>query len=68
MTREELEKALNFVCEERDALQKQNEYIMKQLDLAREETDVLKSEIISLYNTMTSLETIKLKESDIEEI
>lgn len=69
MTRDELEKSLKFVCEERERLQKENEYLLNQLDLAREESDVLKSEIINLYHTMTSLETIGMKETEeIEEL
>lgn len=69
MTRDELEKSLKFVCEERERLQKENEYLLNQLDLAREESDVLKSEIIKLFHTMTSLETIHIKETEeIEEL
>ena len=61
MTREELEKALNFVSDEKLRLLKENE-------LLKEELTNLKNDITRVYNTMISLETINKQEleSDVE--
>lgn len=62
MTLEEYQKALEFVCEERERLQNENE-------LLREELTNLKNDIRRVYNTMISLEQINKNElEDIEEI
>lgn len=62
MDLEEYKKALDFVCEEREKLQKEN-------DLLKEELTNLKNDITRVYNTMISLETINKRElEDIEEL
>ena len=63
MTYEELEKALEFVSEEKLKL-------IKKVDLLTEELTNLKNDVTRVYNTMISLETINKQEidSDIEEL
>lgn len=61
MNKKELESALQFVCDEREKLQKENE-------LLKEELTNLKNDITRVYNTMISLEIINKQEleNDIE--
>lgn len=61
MSKEELQKSLDFVSEEKLKLLKENE-------LLKEELQNLKNDITRVYNTMISLETINKYEleSDIE--
>jgi prefoldin subunit 5 len=62
MTYDELEKALDFVSEEKQKLMKENE-------LLKEELTNLKNDITRVYNTMISLETINKHElEEIEEL
>lgn len=62
MTYEELEKALDFVSEEKQKLMNENE-------LLKEELTNLKNDITRVYNTMIALETINKHElEEIEEI
>ena len=63
MTYEELEKALEFVSEEKLKL-------IKKVELLTEELTNLKNDVTRVYNTMISLETINKLEmdSDIEEL
>lgn len=63
MTYEELEKALEFVSEEKLKL-------IKKVELLTEELTNLKNDVTRVYNTMISLEIINKHEmdSDIEEL
>lgn len=62
MTREELEKSFNFVCDERIRLQKENE-------LLREQLKVLKDDIKIAYCDLMALDLITKKENEeIEEL